>query len=145
MARLAPEGPVYQAGTLSGNPVAMAAGLESLNLMEQESGWSYLESLGQYLEEQLAPVLAAAPFPAQLVRLGSLFWMALQGGEAPRSAEAIESQAGERYGKIFQGLLQRGVALAPSAYEVGFLSLAHDRSHIDQFRDALQDTLADMK
>ena len=142
MDRLAPEGPVYQAGTLSGNPVAMAAGLATLETLEREDGWARLEQLGRALESRLAPVLAAAPFPARLVRVGSIFWIALQEGEPPRRADAIDPAAAERYRGLFHGLLARGVALAPSAYEVGFLSLAHDAGHIERFAVALKEVLA---
>ena len=137
MRHLAPQGPVYQAGTLSGNAVAMGAGLATLRVLEQEDGWARLEQSGQALEAILRPVLAAAPFPATLVRLGSLFWISLQRGEPPRSAEAIDSGARARYKGIFHGLLRRGIAMAPSAYEVGFLSLAHQPEHLARLGAAL--------
>jgi glutamate-1-semialdehyde 2,1-aminomutase len=139
MRHLAPEGRVYQAGTLSGNAVAMTAGLTTLRVLEREHGWSRLEETGRALEELLAPVLAAAPFPARLVRLGSLFWMSLQPGEPPRAAAAIDPRAASRYTPLFHALLADGVALAPSAYEAGFLSLAHQRPHLERLRDALED------
>ena len=137
MRHLAPEGPVYQAGTLSGNAAAMAAGLATLRVLEREDGWTQLERTGESLERALAPVLADAAVPARLVRLGSLFWLSLQEGEAPRAAEGIEAAAAERYAPIFHALLDRGIALAPSAYEVGFLSLAHTPEHLDALRDAI--------
>src|SRR5256714_9331267 len=84
MARLAPDGDTYQAGTLSGNPVAMAAGLATLALLERESGWERLEARGAELERLVRPVLAQAGFPVHLVRVGSLFWLSLdQAGAAP--------------------------------------------------------------
>ncbi|MFI5309993.1 MAG: glutamate-1-semialdehyde 2,1-aminomutase [Gemmatimonadales bacterium] len=137
MRHLAPEGPVYQAGTLSGNAVAMTVGLTTLRVLEREHGWSRLEDTGRALEELLAPVLAAAPFPARLVRVGSLFWMSLQDGEPPRAAADIHAGAASLYTPLFHSLLTGGVALAPSAYESGFLSLAHQRSHLERLRDAL--------
>jgi len=137
MRHLAPEGPVYQAGTLSGNAVAMTAGLTTLRVLEREGGWARLEETGRALEELLAPVLAAAPFPARVVRLGSLFWLSLQAGEAPRASAAIHEGAAARYTPLFHALLGEGVALAPSAYEAGFLSLAHQRPHLERLRDAL--------
>lgn len=140
MRHLAPEGPVYQAGTLSGNAVAMAAGLTTLRILEREDAWARLEALGQTLEALLAPRLASAPFPVQLVRAGSLFWLALQAGPPPRAAEALESAMAERYRRLFHGLLDRGIALAPSAYEVGFLSLAHERAHLERLAVALEET-----
>jgi glutamate-1-semialdehyde 2,1-aminomutase len=137
MRKLAPEGDVYQAGTLSGNPIAMTAGLTTLRVLERERGWETLETLGQRLEETLIPVLADAPLPAQLVRIGSIFWIALHAEEPPRRAESIDARAAQAYATVFYGLLEHRVALAPSAYEVGFLSLAHTNADIDRLAAAL--------
>ncbi len=142
MRHLAPEGDVYQAGTLSGNPVAMAAGIATLAILEREQAWSRLEELGGHLETALAPALASAPFPVQLVRQGSLFWMSLQAGAPPRRADTIDPGAAPLYKTIFHGLLARGIALAPSAYEVGFLSLAHRPEHLDRLATALREIFA---
>ena len=142
---LAPLGDVYQAGTLSGNPVAMAAGIATLRILERERAWSRLEELGARLERKLAPVLAAAPWPVQLVRQGSLFWLSLQAGVPPRRADAIDSGAAARYTTIFHGLLARGVALAPSAFEVGFLSLAHCDVDLEKLASALGQTFAEAR
>lgn len=137
MRHLAPEGPVYQAGTLSGNALAMSAGLATLRVLEREDGWHRLETTGRTLETMLAPVLAAAPMPVTLVRVGSLFWISLQEGDAPRSAAAIAANAAARYAPLFHTLLDAGVAMAPSAFEAGFLSLAHAEAHLGRLRDAL--------
>ncbi len=144
MEHLAPLGAVYQAGTLSGNPVAMAAGIAALDALDAADAWKRLEELGAAFEARVAPVLANAPFPAQLVRVGSIFWMSLQDGEPPRRADRIDPAAAERYTGIFHGLLKRGVTIAPSAYEVGFLSLAHTEEHFDEFATKLADALADL-
>jgi glutamate-1-semialdehyde 2,1-aminomutase len=141
MEHLAPLGGVYQAGTLSGNPVAMAAGLATLRVLEREDAWTRLEELGTALERALAAVLAAAPIPVRLVRQGSLFWLALQEGEAPRSAEALDGGAASRYAALFHALLASGIMLAPSAYEVGFLSLAHDVEQMERLAGALAPAL----
>jgi glutamate-1-semialdehyde 2,1-aminomutase len=137
MRELAPEGGVYQAGTLSGNPVAMAAGLATLRILEREDGWARLEERGAYLEQVLAPVLAASPIEATLARLGSLFWIAWHTRSLPRTAEAIDTRAAATYAGVFHELLARGVVLAPSAYEVAFLSLAHEHAHIERLAEAL--------
>ncbi len=135
MSVLAPLGPAYQAGTLSGNPVAMTAGLATLDVMEREHAWKQLEALGSDLEQRLSPI--AAEMGGSLVRQGSLFWLNLAPGEAPRTAEAIPDTIAEPYKAIFQSLLQQGVYLAPSAYEVGFLSLAHETADIERLAQSL--------
>src|SRR5690606_24106372 len=142
MSRLAPEGDVYQAGTLSGNPVAMAAGLTTLRTLHKEDGWRRLEALGVHLEQTLAPVLAESPVPATLCRLGSMFWIAWLADGPPRSAAELDAEADRFYAKIFHALLEQGVALAPSAFEIAFLSLAHTRADIDRLALALRNALA---
>ena len=140
--RLAPEGDVYQAGTLSGNPVAMTAGLTTLRTLHKEDGWRRLEALGVHLEQTLAPVLAESPVPATLCRLGSMFWIAWLADGPPRSAAELDAEADRFYAKIFHALLEQGVALAPSAFEIAFLSLAHTRADIDRLALALRNALA---
>jgi glutamate-1-semialdehyde 2,1-aminomutase len=142
MARLAPDGDTYQAGTLSGNPVAMAAGLATLDVLERESGWQRLEACGAELERLLAPVLARAPWPVHLVRVGSLFWMSLHEQGAPRTAAALGERESRRFAALFHAMLERGVYLPPSAYEACFLSLAHSRADLEEFAAALAAALA---
>jgi glutamate-1-semialdehyde 2,1-aminomutase len=142
MARLAPDGDTYQAGTLSGNPVAMTAGLTTLDLLVRESGWQRLEARGAELERLLQPVLAAAPFPVHLVRLGSLFWLSFHEAGAPRTAVTLTEREIARYAALFHGLLDRGVYLPPSAYEACFLSLAHTTTDLTRFATALGSALA---
>jgi len=137
MSRLSPLGDVYQAGTLSGNPVAMSAGLATLGTMLEANGWQTLEALGAYLEQRLGRVVDSSPLPASLVRIGSIFWIALHTTVPPRAAEAIDPRTGATYAPLFHHALERGVALAPSAYEVGFLSLAHTHEDIDTLAETL--------
>ncbi len=139
MAVLSPDGPVYQAGTLSGNPVAMAAGIATLDQLERAGGWLHLNSLGAALEEELTPVLDR--HDARLSRIGSIFWLSLSKEVAPRASEAISSESADRYTPIFHALLQRGISLAPSAYEVGFLSTAHSLDHVKQLAQALDEVM----
>ena len=145
MQHLSPEGGVYQAGTLSGNPVAMTAGLTTLRVLQKEDGWKRLEALGAYLEQRLTGVLAEAPVAAKLVRLGSMFWIAWNTHEAPRSAEALDANAAKVYARIFHSLLDQGIALAPSAFEIAFLSLAHTRRDIDRLAEGLRVALASLE
>jgi glutamate-1-semialdehyde 2,1-aminomutase len=142
MANLSPEGGVYQAGTLSGNPVAMTAGLTTLRTLRKEDGWRRLESLGEYLEQTLGSVLADSDVEAKLCRLGSMFWIAWLANEMPRSAEALDANAAPLYAKIFHSLLDAGIALAPSAFEIAFLSLAHTRRDVDRLAEGLRAALA---
>src|SRR5215831_7324663 len=142
MARLAPEGDTYQAGTLSGNPVAMAAGLATLELLEAESGWEQLESRGAELEQLLAPVLAEAPFPVHLVRVGSLFWLSFHAAGAPRTAAPLTADETARFAALFHAMLDRGVYLPPSAYEACFLSLAHTGADVEHLARSLREALA---
>ena len=144
MSHLAPLGGVYQAGTLSGNPVAMTAGLTTLRILEETDGWQQLDARGQYLEILLNPLLQSANVGATLARVGSMFWIAWHASSPPRNAEAIAAEASETYAGIFHALLKRGVALAPSAYEVGFISMAHSREDIDQFAATLGHVLNDV-
>ncbi len=144
MEHLAPEGPVYQAGTLSGNPVAMAAGLETLRVLDREDGWKKLEAAGEKLETMIVPILEASATPVQLVRCASIFWLGFQAGEAPRRADAIDPSAAERYRRYFHAMLEQGVYLAPSSYEVGFLSLAHEEQQLERLGAAVATVLAEM-
>jgi glutamate-1-semialdehyde 2,1-aminomutase len=142
MRRLAPLGDTYQAGTLSGNPVAMAAGIATLNFMIKSSGWERLESLSAEVERQLRPVLTDAPFPIHFVRSGSLFWMSFHDAAAPRTAAPLSEKATARFSALFHAMLERGVYLPPSAYEACFLSLAHTSADAQQLARALRESLA---
>ena len=142
MSRLAPEGDTYQAGTLSGNPVAMAAGLKTLEVLERENAWTRLESLGAELERLLAPIAKAAPFPLHIIRQGSLVWLSLHEDPRPRTAVTLSREALGRFAKLFHAMLARGIYLPPSPYEVCFVSLAHTREHLDECAAALKESLA---
>ena len=146
MRHLAPTGGVYQAGTLSGNPVAMAAGLgHASDTCGATTAGRVWKSSGQYLKQRLNSVLKRSRVPAAVVRIGSIFWIGWGSTAAPASAEAIHPDAAGIYRDVFHGLLERGIALAPSAYEVGFLSLAHTPGHVDRLADALGEVLGDLK
>ncbi|MGD9252858.1 MAG: glutamate-1-semialdehyde 2,1-aminomutase [Holophagae bacterium] len=143
MEHLAPLGPVYQAGTLSGNPVAMAAGLATLQTLLENDAAAYarLDALASRLQSGLQDAIDQAGEPWTVVRAGSILWLALQDGDPPRRFEDIEDGAAEIYGTIHGGLLDRGVSFAPSAYEVIFVSLAHDETVIDESIEAFTDVL----
>jgi glutamate-1-semialdehyde 2,1-aminomutase len=145
MARLAPDGDTYQAGTLSGNPVAMASGIATLDVLTAGNGWERLESLGAELEQLLRPVLREAPFPVHLVRAGSLFWLSLHEGGAPRTAAALPRQALERFAALFHAMLAEGIYLPPSAYEACFLSLAHTSADLERLAQSLRRALGGLR
>jgi glutamate-1-semialdehyde 2,1-aminomutase len=128
MEQLAPSGPVYQAGTLSGNPVAMAAGAVTLRTLLADAGAAYaeLEKLGAQLEWGFREVLSRLGAEWSVVRVGSILWLAFQGGDPPRKYEDIRPESAEAYAALHRAMLDRGIMLAPSAYEVMFVSLAHD-------------------
>jgi glutamate-1-semialdehyde 2,1-aminomutase len=134
MEHLAPLGDVYQAGTLSGNPVAMAAGTATLRQLLDNGGASYrrLEEVSARLEDGIRSVLAGHRTGWSVVRVGSILWLVLQEGEPPRTSECISSEAVGRYARLHTALLERHVYLAPSAYEVMFVSRAHDEEAIDE-------------
>ncbi len=146
MEQLAPLGPVYQAGTLSGNPVAMAAGTATLNTLLGDNGATYarLEELGQRLQDGLTQVFAKHGRPWSVARIGSILWLVLQDGEAPRRYEDIEPGCAETYKALHIGLLERGISLAPSAYEVMFVSLAHTEAVIDETVEVFDEVLKEI-
>jgi glutamate-1-semialdehyde 2,1-aminomutase len=130
---LAPDGPVYQGGTLSGNPVAMAAGLKNLDVLERDQGWARIQALGRRLARGMRAAIEARPHAqVRFVRAGSLFWFALGSRQRPCSAAAMADHGPELFKTFHAACLERGVYLAPSAYEVGFLSVAHTEEDIDQ-------------
>lgn len=135
MERLAPSGPVYQAGTLSGNPVAVAAGLAALELVAALDPYGALEESAEAFCAELARTLSEAGVPARVNRAGSLFSVFF--GSEPvadyRGARAADHQ---RYGRFFRAMLQRGVYLPPSGYEAWFLGTAHGAEELDRTLDA---------
>ena len=147
MEQLAPLGPVYQAGTLSGNPVAMAAGAATLRELLADGGhaWARLDTLGKRLATGIRKVFSDNDLPWSVVRRGSILWLALQEGEAPITAECIDPDAADRYAKLHAALIERGVYLAPSAYEVAFVSAAHDETVIDETIEAFDSAVAEIK
>lgn len=142
MSRLAPDGDTYQAGTLSGNPLAMASGIATLDVLAAENGWEKLEALGAQLERLLEPVVREAPWPLHLVRVGSLFWLSMHEGGAPRTAAALSPAASGRFAALFHAMLAQGIYLPPSGYEACFLSLAHTMADLERLAHALRGALA---
>jgi glutamate-1-semialdehyde 2,1-aminomutase len=130
MELVAPAGPVYQAGTLSANPLAMCAGLATLQRLSDAAVYARLEQLGARLELALRDVPHLA-----VQRVGSIFWMCHSRQQQPvvpmRALSAFPADAGKSFAPLFHSLLESGIYLAPSAFEVGFLSTAHTEAHLD--------------
>lgn len=128
---LAPLGPVYQAGTLSGNPLAMAAGIAALEELQHSNAYDLLEKLGAQLEAGLRQAAKAANIPVQFVRIGSMFCGYFTSSPVHNLDDALKSDRA-RFAKYFHGLLSHGVYLAPSQFEAGFISTAHTPQDIDR-------------
>jgi glutamate-1-semialdehyde 2,1-aminomutase len=136
---IAPLGPVYQAGTLSGNPLAMAAGIAALEELNSKSGkrkaesgnkYALLDKLGEQLAAGMRDAAKSAKIPVQFNSCGSMFCSYFTNGPVHNLAEAMKSDR-ERFKKFFHGMLDEGIYFAPSQFEAGFISTAHGKSDID--------------
>lgn len=136
MGHIAPEGAVYQAGTLSANPVAMAAGFAALR---QTLGSNFYENLAQkteYFVKKIQAYCDEQGYEVSIQNIGSIFWMAFT-KETIRSADQINPASMEKFKILHHDLLQRGVYLGPSGYEVGFVSAAHQKEDLDQAAETI--------
>lgn len=137
MEKVAPAGPVYQAGTLSANPVAMCAGLAALEQLDDGRVYAQLEQLGARLAQALSATKGLT-----LQRVGSVFWPLLADTAVPvRSLAQLRAADPAPFGPVFHRLLDHGIYLSPSAFEVGFLSAAHTAAHVDQLARELHEAL----
>ena len=142
MASLAPDGPVYQAGTLSGNPVAMAAGLATLELIDEPGFYEKLGERTGQLTDGLAAAAADAGIPLCVEQQGGMFGFVFTDSGPVRSFAQVAAADIERFKAFFHGMLDEGVYLAPSAFEAGFVSAAHGESEIEQTLDAARKVFA---
>lgn len=141
MSHLAPLGPVYQAGTLSGNPVAMAAGLKTLDLITVPGFFDDLSQKTRSLVEGLKTLVMAAGIPFSTHAVGGMFGLYFSPCEKITRFDEVMSADIERFKRFFHGMLQEGVYLAPSAFEAGFVSIAHDDQVIAETLFAAQKVL----
>lgn len=135
MERIAPMGPVYQAGTLSGNPVAMAAGLATLELLEDPATFDALEQRAVRMEEGLRAGCAAVDVPTRLQRAGTMSCLFFHDGPVRNYDEARQCDT-EAFGRYFLAMLSEGIYLAPSQFEASFIGLAHGDEEIETTIDA---------
>ena len=142
MADIAPDGPVYQAGTLSGNPVAMAAGLATLEQVDQPGFYEQLGERTRQLASGLAQVAADADIPLSVEHEGGMFGFVFTDAGPVRSFAQVAAADVERFKLFFHGMLDAGVYFAPSAFEAGFVSAAHGENEIEQTLDAARKVFA---
>jgi glutamate-1-semialdehyde 2,1-aminomutase len=140
MSQIAPEGPVYQAGTLSGNPLAMAAGLETLSQLHEPGAYQALSDRSRCLAEGLIALGQELGVELCAVHVGGMFGFFFHPGPVRNFDDARKAHAG-RFRKFFASMLAQGIYLAPSPFEAGFVSLAHKRRDLDQTLEAARNAL----
>lgn len=142
MSQLAPEGPVYQAGTLSGNPLAMAAGIATIGqLLARKDDYPVLAARTRHLAEGIAAAARAAGHPASATAVGSMFSVFLR-GTAPRNWDEVKGSDAATFRRFFWAMQERGVYLAPSAFEAGFTSFLHTDALVEQTLTAARESFA---
>lgn len=141
MARISPEGPVYQAGTLSGNPVAMAAGIAQLKLLQASGFYKSLNSKAGEFAAAIQRFAQARNYPLKVQWVGSLFWFTFTAGAPAKAAADIDPASMELFRIFHKELLDRGVYLGPSGYEVGFVSAAHSKVELEKAKRAIFEAL----
>jgi glutamate-1-semialdehyde 2,1-aminomutase len=131
MSMVSPSGPVYQAGTLSGNPLAMSAGLATLKIIRDENPYPALEKRSAYLADSFAKNIAEFGIKATQTRVGSMMCMFFTDKDVVDYDTAVSSDK-EKYGKYFHSMLSSGIYLAPSQFEAMFVSVAHTEADIEE-------------
>ena len=140
MAHISPEGGVYQAGTLSGNPVAMAAGIATLTILNSEGFYETLNAKAQAFVNDLKAYIAEKGYQLKIFTIGSIFWFAFTDKDI-KTAEDIDPASMEKFKLMHRELLNRGIYLGPSGYEVGFVSAAHTKVELDKAKVAIFEAL----
>jgi len=143
MDHLAPVGPVYQAGTLAGNPLATAAGIATLDVLEQDGMFEKTERAMEQLSYGLGQIARETGIPVSQARAGSMGGMFFQEGPVRNYGDAAKSDTA-RYAKFFHGMLNRGVYFAPSQFEAAFTSIAHDHGTVEKTLDAASETFKEL-
>lgn len=141
MGHISPDGGVYQAGTLSGNPVAMSAGIAALNVLLQDGFYDRLTETTKDFVDPLREYIADKGYEVKIFSIGSIFWFAFTSQEQIRRADEIQHESMEKYKVMHRELLNRGIYFGPSGYEVGFISAAHTAEDLDKTIIALKEAL----
>ncbi len=141
MSKISPEGDVYQAGTLSGNPVAMASGIAQLNACLEKGFYENLESKCNALVNGIRNHVVKNKYPIRLFSIGSIFWISFSENEKIASADDIDANSMIPFRKFFHTLLEKGIYIGPSGYEVGFVSAAHTNEDITKTISAFCESL----
>ena len=141
MSHISPDGPVYQAGTLSGNPVAMAAGIAQLSELLQPGFYDDLVDKTNGFVEAIRQYAADNAYEFKVFSIGSIFWFAFTGQDHIRRADEIDAASMVKFKMMHRELLNRGVYLGPSGYEVGFISSAHTEAELEKAKMAIFDSL----
>jgi glutamate-1-semialdehyde 2,1-aminomutase len=141
MACISPDGAVYQAGTLSGNPVAMAAGIAALQILAQPGFYEKLEQTTQQFVQELRSYIQEKGYEVTLTTIGSIFWFAFTTKEKIQRADEIDPASMDKYKVMHRELLNRGIYFGPSGYEVGFISAAHTPEDLKITLNAIKEAL----
>lgn len=141
MSMISPEGPVYQAGTLSGNPVAMAAGIAQLTELSKSNFYKDLNTKTSEFVESIQRYASAKNYKFKVFTIGSIFWFAFTDLESISCAEDIDPASMEKFKIMHRELLNRGIYLGPSGYEVGFVSSAHSKIELEKAKRAIFESL----
>ncbi len=142
MEQVAPAGPIYQAGTLSGNPVAVTAGIETLKRLDKDA-YDSLEDLGAYLENGIQAIIDENNYPLFQHRVGSMFSLFFT-SKTVQNLDDVKSCDFPKFNQYFHSLLNQGVYMAPSQYEAGFISLAHNEEEITNVLDKINRSLLEV-
>jgi glutamate-1-semialdehyde 2,1-aminomutase len=141
MSMVAPAGPVYQAGTLSGNPLAMTAGIKTLELLQKPGTYEYLDSITQKLADGLLQIAKETGHAACGGQISGMFGLFFANGPVHNYEDAKKSDTA-KFGRFHRGMLERGIYLAPSQFEAGFTSIAHTEEDIERTLKAAQDVMS---
>lgn len=141
MGHISPDGGVYQAGTLSGNPVAMAAGIAQLTELLRSGFYKELNNKASEFAESIQRFATARNYKLKVFHIGSIFWLAFTDKDKIQSADDIDPASMEKFKVLHRELLNRGIYIGPSGYEVGFVSAAHTKIELEKAKRAILDSL----